>query len=174
MGTSRTPRELSGKLNDAAKRLDASSRTSSLQGAQIVKTSVLSQATRATGGDLRLSGTRTKRNIAGAKLGVQYDAKGRNVLVRATGPFQLVENDQPAHDIHPRLSPQRRGGVRRRRRTAGAKALVIPGIGFRSSAKATGGSKGRQPWRRGVEAAKPVVRSKFVANERSALRDAFR
>lgn len=81
----------------------------------------------------------------GAKVGVRYDMAGKKALVRATGPFQLIERDTKAHQI-----PRARG-ARARKRYA-----VIPGVGVRAYANHPG-TKGKHPWAKGVVAAIPVA-----------------
>jgi hypothetical protein len=69
------------------------------------KMAVLAQLGPATGGDLKLSGVGKK----GAQVGVRYGvlASGNpSALVRATGPFQLIERDTKA-------GPRPRNRVRR-------------------------------------------------------------
>src|SRR5690242_12676640 len=71
-----------------------------------VKTSVLAQmqAAGVDNGKLRGVGKR------GAKVGVRYDIANNRALVRATGPFQLLERDTKAHQI-----PRVRGARARKR-----------------------------------------------------------
>lgn len=169
MGTSTTPREFTAKLGQLEGNIQRSTRAAALAGGRTVKAAVLAEMTKATGGDLRLSGVRSKRSPAGAKIGATYDARsGNNVLVRATGPVQLVENDTPPHDI----APRGRTKTARGRARKGAKALRI-GRGFYASAKGTGGSKGRHPWRNGVDRSRPLVAREFKALEARAIKDTF-
>src|SRR5687768_13793178 len=106
-----------------------------------VKTSVLSQLQVAgvTDGKLRGVGKR------GAKIGVSFTVTGHTAIVKATGPFPLIESDTKAHRI-----PRERG-KRGRKRYA-----VIPGVGVRAFANHPG-TKGKHPWRKGVIAAQPAA-----------------
>lgn len=108
--------------------------------AQTVKTSVQTQLAAAgvQNGKLRGVGKR------GAKIGVRYDVAGDTALVRATGPFQLIERDTKAHRI-----PKVRGARARKR------VVAIPGVGVRAWANHPG-TKGKHPWAKGVVAAIPV------------------
>lgn len=81
----------------------------------------------------------------GAKVGVRYDLAGKTALVRATGPFQLIENATKAHRI-----PRTRGTRARKR------YVVIPGVGVRAWANHPG-TKGKHPWAKGVAAAIPIA-----------------
>jgi hypothetical protein len=105
-----------------------------------VKRSVTAQMVAAgvKGGRLRGVGKR------GARIGVRYDIKDKKALVRATGPFHLIERDTKAHRV-----PKQRG-VRARKRV-----VVIPGVGVRAYANVKG-TKGKHPWEKGVDAAIPV------------------
>lgn len=106
-----------------------------------VKTSVLAQMQVAgvTNGKLRGVGKK------GAKIGVRYDFTGRDTaLVRATGPFHLLERDTKAHRIPKVRGSRARKGV-----------VVIPGVGVRAFAQSRG-TKGKHPWEKGVVAAIPI------------------
>lgn len=106
-----------------------------------VKTSVLTQMQAAGVNNGKLRGVGKK----GAKVGVRYDFGGRSTaLVRATGPFQLIERDTKAHRI-----PKERGARARKR------VVVIPGVGVRAWADHPG-TKGKHPWAKGVVAAIPI------------------
>jgi hypothetical protein len=110
--------------------------------AQVVKRSVQVQMVGAGVKANRLRGVGKK----GARIGVRYDIDQKKALVRATGPFHLIENDTKAHRI-----PKQRG-ARARTRYA-----VIPGVGVRAYANHPG-TKGKHPWAKGVEAAMPIQR----------------
>lgn len=106
-----------------------------------VKTSVLAQMAAAGVKDGKLRGVGKK----GTRIGVRYDFTGQAVaLVRATGPFHLLERDNKPH-----REPKVRGSRARRR------VLVIPGVGVRAWANHPG-SKGKHPWEKGVVAAMPI------------------
>lgn len=94
----------------------------------------------------RLRGVGTK----GARIGVRYDVKGTDnpvALVRATGPFHLIERSTRPHRITPK---SRRRGQRKR-------AVAIPGVGPRASAQHPG-TKAKAVFSKGVERAQPGVR----------------
>lgn len=106
-----------------------------------VKASVTAQMAAAgvNGGRLRGVGKR------GAKIGVRYDITDKKALVRATGPFHLIERDTKAHRI-----PRERKTTRAKKRT-----VNIPGVGLRAYAEHPGTS-GKHPWKKGVVAAMPI------------------
>lgn len=129
-----------------------------LVAAQTVKTSVQSQMAAAgvQNGKLRGVGKR------GAKIGVRYDVAGAKALVRATGPFQLIERDTKAHRI-----PKVRGARARKR------LVVIPGVGVRAWAQSPG-TKGKHPWEKGVVAAIPIQHKAQQIALLQSLRKVFR
>lgn len=126
-----------------------------LVAAQTVKTSVQSQLAAAGVENGKLRGVGKK----GAKVGVRYDILGDKALVRATGPFQLIERDTKAHRI-----PKVRGARARKR------IVVIPGVGVRAWANHPG-TKGKHPWAKGVAAAIPIQRkAQGIALHQSVVR----
>lgn len=144
--------EKTAKMGGELRRLE---RNMVLVAAQTVKTSVQSQMAAAgvQNGKLRGVGKR------GAKIGVRYDTIGDKALVRATGPFHLLERDTKAHTI-----PKTRGARARKR------VVVIPGVGVRAYANHPG-SKGKHPWEKGVVAAIPIQRkAQAIALQQSLAR----
>lgn len=107
-----------------------------------VKKSVLVQMQLAGVNGGRLRGVGKK----GAKVGVRYDQKGKAALVRATGPFHLLERPTKGH-----RTPKERAANSRAKR----KVVNIPGVGVRAFANVAG-TKGKYPWAKGVEAAIPI------------------
>lgn len=89
------------------------------------------------------------RNVGkrGARIGVKYNVGNfggePKSKVFAYGPFQLVERPTKAHRI-----PRETIG-RGRRQRANRKPILIPGVGWRQSARHPG-TRGKYPWRRGV------------------------
>lgn len=94
--------------------------------------------------DGRLSGT--KKN---AKLSVNYKTRpAGGVLIKANGPWPLIESDTPAHEI----PNEAKAGRKQRGRSAfkARKTLNIPGIGFRTTVSHPG-TKGQKPFGKGVD-----------------------
>jgi len=119
-----------------------------------VKTAVVAQL----GGVSRLSGVGKR----GAKIGVRYDIRGtRNPtsLVRATGPFHLIERDTAAHTI-----PKRRGKSNLLR--IGDRVVTGP--------IQHPGTRGKHPWMLGVRGARPITREVFRRATLRVLKGAFR
>jgi hypothetical protein len=106
--------------------------------AALVITREVRQRTRAaTGGDMRLSGV----GLRGARVGARYDVRGVEnpvALVRATGPYHLLERDTRAHGIAPR----------KRRRT---RALRFRDGTFAASVQHPG-TRGRHTFEKSVDA----------------------
>lgn len=98
---------------------------------------------------------------SGARVGVRYDVRGvknPTAIVRATGPFHLIESDTKAHEIAPRS--RRRGG--------GKRAVFTP-YGPKARVQHPG-TKGRHPFARGVEASLPAVRKIMGSAMTSSIR----
>ena len=106
------------------------------------------------GSPARLRGVGTR----GARLGVRYDVKGEQnpvAIVKAVGPWQLIENNTRAHDIKPK------------RRRSPKKAILTP-QGPRRSAHHPG-TRGQHPFAKGVERATPAATLAFVKTVRADL-----
>jgi hypothetical protein len=88
---------------------------------------------------------------SGAKLGVRYTLSGSetnpSAKLRATGPWQLIEENTSPHTI----GPKRRGRARGRRG-----AVVVPGTGPRAVVHHPG-TQGKHSWAKGVDRAAPLV-----------------
>lgn len=139
MGVSRSPAELAAKFTKFERGLLGAQREGVRAGAMLVTTSVRTQLRSvAPSGRLRGVGKR------GARVSVGFDnpksLTNPVALVKARGPWQLIERDTKARTIRPRK--RRRGGQ-------SARALAIPGVGVRMSAEHPG-TKGKHPWEKGV------------------------
>lgn len=132
------------RLQKMAKEFERAQRVAVERGSFEAKTVLLNELDRVTSG-------RKLRNVgkSGAKLNVRYDVKGqRNPtgLLRAVGPWHLIENPIKPHDISPR-----------KRRGKGKKAVVTP-AGPRAKVRHPGVRNPKKPWSKGIEKAKPKVR----------------
>ena len=97
----------------------------------------------------------------GARIGVRYDVRGNGeAIVRATGPYQLIERDTSGH-VEPK-------GRRRGR----SKVLHIPGIGFRRTVRHPG-TKGKHPFERAVREYTPKAPKVFQREVAQAMRKTF-
>lgn len=129
------------------------------------------------GADMRLSGA--GRGGKGAKVGARFDIKGvvnPTALVKANGPIQLIERDTQPHMIMARSRFVTRGGKRVRqgmksaagKRLRGKTALTIGGNLRRWAAHP--GTKGREPFTKGVEKAAPKTPLIYQAEVDKELR----
>jgi hypothetical protein len=113
---------------------------------------------------------------AGKKVGVQAQpAPSGDWLVKATGPYQLIERDTKAHTIPKQLDVL---NVARRRRQlrAGFRArrpLNIPGVGWRRSVHHPG-TRGKHPFEKAVREFAPQAPKVFRAEVASAMAKTFR
>lgn len=156
MGHSSSATEAAGKFTRLAGELREIPNEAVGAAALHVKRSVLAVA------PARLRGVGKR----GAKLGVTYRVRNAvatgeaYALVRAQGPWQLVEHRTSPHTI-----PKQ--GRSKRRRVA-----VVPGYGPRSRIEHPG-TKPSRPWAKGVAAATPTVKAEFRATLPTALRKVF-
>lgn len=157
MGVSRSPLDLERKFQALGVAVKDLPKTQVREAALIVKASTLGFINPASGGDLRLSGVGKK----GARVNVRFTLAGSTLeptaRVKATGPLQLIENDTKA-------------GVRPRKRRSGrgSKRFVGPIQGYFHP-----GTKGKHPWFKGVEAARPPVAKLFQSQTSTLLRSIF-
>jgi hypothetical protein len=126
------------------------------------KNLLLNELTKAIGSDHRMSRVGRK----GARLGVRYDVKGTDnatALVRATGPWQLIEGPTKPHEITSKAG--RRGRGRR-------KPISTP-YGPRMSAQHPG-TRGKHPWQKGKAKAEKEAVDIYAKAQRKAVARAFR
>ena len=89
MGTSKSAGEMVAKLGKYQDTIPAANRKAVEAVALVVKTRILLRATPATGGDLKLSGTKNKR------VGVRYKLQGERAEIKADGPMHWLEGPAP-------------------------------------------------------------------------------
>lgn len=180
---SRTLAELSAKLDGVAKSIPDMERVAANESALLVKTVALAHLGQAIGGDLTMSGAGR-----GAKLGVRYDVgkKGQaetTAVVKATGPWQLVETRNRPHLIGPKgVRVSGRRGTRKSRLAAvdtgtatyarGDVLRFVDGT-FRRWA-AHPGTRGKYPWRNAVAEVAPKVPDVWARAYRAAIAKQFR
>lgn len=125
----------------------------------------------------------------GAAVGVSYTITGSTALVRATGPWQLVENDTKAHVEFSRGVGRAQGRSKAARFQAkqrlflalfgeagafsGVKALKLPNGQFRYRVNIPS-IPGRHPWAHGVDKAVPLATDAMRASVLAGLRGIFR
>ena len=182
MGTSRSAAELARKLNAAGTTVVRANRTQVERVAIKVKRTAESERNRAVGSDGRMSNV--GRN--GARLGVRYDLSGNlanpSAVVRATGPWQLVENPSRPHVVTSRYA----GSTRARRSRAGIAGPVQPGAlrggrraviltpwGYKRHARHPG-TRGKRPWHKAIDRAGRNLKDEVATPIRDGLRAVFR
>ena len=162
------------KMGEELARLD---RTMAEQAALAIKASVLTAMSEAGVKNGRLRGVGKK----GAKIGVRYDIQGRknSALIRATGPFQLIERDTKAHRV-PKLYKNQFSAtnspllsIPKVSRSAKRGKIAIPGVGVRAWANHPG-TKGKHPWDKGVVAGIAVQERAAAVALTTALRRAYK
>lgn len=156
MGVSHTPEQLIGKLAKFRTKLVGAQREGVRVGA-LLATNTIRVELRATVPSGRLSGVGRR----GARLSVGFDAPSSTTnpqaVVRARGPWQLIESNTRPHTIK-----------RRRRR-----ALAGRGFGPVASVDHPG-TKGKHPWTKGVRRAEPQLLAAMDAAVFKAMQEAFR
>jgi hypothetical protein len=157
MGTSSSPAQLADKIRRAGIALERSQPEATKRAAQAAKDRMLVEVRRAAP-NLVLRGVGKK----GAKLGVRYTVLNTTAIVRATGPLHLVERDTKPHVIGPKSRKgKRRGAVR------------LPDGQFRGVIHHPG-TKGKHPWAKGAEAARPIVADEMSKTAIRAVTEVFR
>ncbi len=153
-------KEIADKMIGLSKTTPIASEKSVRKGAQIVKNDTIASAAAVTGGSLRLRGVKGKRGGRGARLGVTYKVEGSGstttAIVKAVGPWALIERDVKAHDV----------GVR-------GQVLILPDGGFATGPFIAGGSRGKHPWKKGTAVAQPKVARLYDREVKAHIRKNF-
>lgn len=161
----------------AAARIERAQRQTSLAVGRIMQAEVDEQLARAGVTDGRL------RNVGkkGAKIGtVVKPGQQGTVVVRATGPFHLIERPTKKHTLTTRAATRRvqaqaqtsAGKTVRAGASKGAKALSINGAA-RASAKHPG-TRGKHPFERATHTAAPKIAAATAAHLRGEFAATFR
>ena len=180
MGTSRTPADLERKLTLLSRAVDDTQIETLKQSGMAVKTAVLAEARPATGGALRLSGTKNR------KVGVNFVMRGKRVYVRALGPMHWLEDGVKPHPVAPKSAGGSRAarsdfianafGQGRQSLSFGRgriKMLRFTDGSFRPYARAAGGLKAQHVWSKGVNTATPIVARIFRQETGRTVRKVF-
>lgn len=135
-----TPLEAAAKFRRAAARIDTGTRRGEHAAAAYVRAQILGLAPKR----LRNVG----RKGANLRVGI-FPSKTSGTVVAAGGPWQIIENDTKAHVI---------GGGRSKRREVRQYLQFNGGDhGIRLGPVMHPGTRGSQPFTRGVELARPAV-----------------
>lgn len=164
MGTSHTGAEMAGKLRKAADGIDKANKDTLDVSALAVKLRVLSEVSKAIGGDLSFGGKK--------RVGVNYRVTPQQATIKATGPMHWLEKGVKPHAIAPRGA----GGSRAARSSFVANAFGSGPISFgrgrigvlkfesgdyRPYARAAGRFPAKRSWSNGVQASEPLVKQAF-------------
>ncbi len=181
MGTSRNVQQFVEKIEKVPAEFAKANRTGNKASALLVQKSTLGLMAKASGGDLVLNHVGK-----GAPIGVTIKSEGDGLLVKATGPVQLVENRIREHLVVPKHTGVARGsGFRRSRK--GRSEAVDNGSGIygpRDVLNLGGGRyvrwvsvpahNGKHPWRKGVDAVKGLTPAEYQKAYHAALLGVFR
>lgn len=156
MGSSRSPAQLTNKLRRATVAMETAPVVGVRATAKVFVESVRSELANA-GVRGRLSGV--GRNGAAISVNAKVTPKGRNseAFISMRGPAQLIENDTAPHEIRPKK---------------GGRALKLADGNVRRIAHHPG-TKGKQPFAKGVQRGMPEATAAFNATVMAALRKAF-
>lgn len=153
--------EVAKKIGDCVPAARHASEQSVRQGGRVIRAEMLATLGASTGGSFRLRGV----GKAGARLGVQVRTVGSGsattALVKATGPWQFLENDTKRHAVGTRVEAR------------GEQPVMYTPWGYRTGPWIAGGSTGKHPWRAGKEASQPIVSRLYNENVGRAIRTAF-
>lgn len=190
MANTMTATQFALRIANVGKEINKQNRKSVNAAAFAVKKSIERQTSIATKGSmgfsrmdrkLNRSGKLSKANPQASKLRVGYDIVGEKrptALIVARGPWGLIEYGSPKHQIIPRLERiAGRGAARQRRQrdldiafgAQGAFTNVSPlspraGAGKPVYKVRHPGTKGKAPFKRGVDLARPEATKKLRAN----------
>lgn len=185
----RTSRDLAATIENIGRAAQQAQKDAVFRASMILKNSIEAELMRATGGDGRLRNLR-KKGGQPPRLSLGFNIRGTNnptALLIARGPWGLVEYGAVAHRITPSLAKSSGKGMSRSQRQravtqrelnrmfgargtyAGMRPMPISNGIYRYSARHPG-SKGKYPWKRGMERARTraitelhtVVRSRVV------------
>jgi len=186
-----TAKQLSANFKLAAKSLESERKATLTRSALTAKKAIISERNKAVGSDGILSG-------ANAKLGVRFDIKDghETALVRALGPWQLIEEDtKSAGLIVGRKSSNNRRVYSRGTAASGASRRLGQRLKFFGGAKGTfvglrplgngggfgpyakvrdKGTKGKHPFAKGVEAARAPVAAEMAESASDSVLKFFK
>lgn len=157
MGFSQSPGQLAAKFRMAATAMQRTE-TVGLQKAASFTKGVIQHEIEQVAPGRRMRGV--GRN--GARVGAGYKIFGSTATITARGPLHLLERSTKPHEITPK----------RRRRGKAKKAVTTP-YGPRKRVMHPG-TRGKHPWRKGVEKARPFVTKVFKEGFYAPIEDIFR
>jgi hypothetical protein len=189
MAITHTSTDFAARIMQIGQAAQKSQEEAVFRASMVIKSSILRELTKAVGGDHTMSNLRKASGAPPKQMTVGFDVKKGNApvsLLVAHGPWGLVENGADRHAIFPRLARITGKGAQRARRQrqldqafgargiySGLRPMPINGS-FRYSARNHPGSKGKKPFRRGLDKAKPKAIKELRAVVHSAVADVVR
>jgi hypothetical protein len=189
MALSHTSTEFAARIEAIGRAAQKSQKDAVVRASMILKRSIESELTRAVGGDHRMSNLRKPNGAPPKSMSVGFNVKGTlnpTSLLVARGPWGLIEHGAKRHAIFPRLgSITGRGATRARRERQLTQAFggrgVYSGVrpmpirdSYRFSVRNHPGFRGKLPFNRGLNKAKPTAIKELHATVRSAVVDVVR
>lgn len=150
MGTSRSPLQVEEKFAALAGTMGKAVPIGVAAAAKVTKATIEASRAAAGAGSGRLRGVGKRGAAIGIRVVVTPSPITAEALVKATGPWPLLENDTPPHVI-----PKERARGKQR-------VAVVPSVGPRARVQHPG-TKGKKPWAHGVDAARPLSTKAFDA-----------
>lgn len=203
MGVSKSPEQFAHKMVVWKHKVAEAEKVGVTEAAKVTKEITLGLVAAATGGDLRISGVKTKVSSGGAAVGVRYRvgtyADGTKAVVFATGPAQFIESDMPAHPVASKYAPKSFSAQQRRELKASGKpktgltrmarsmaaANSVSATGWQPRAVLhfgsfyaryvvkTGGSTGRHPYAVGLTQGQQLAPQIIAKAQNKAARSVF-
>jgi hypothetical protein len=186
---SHTSTDLAARIQQIGMAAQRSQKDAVYRASMTLKRSIESELTRAVGGDHEMSNLMKRNGTPPKQMTLGFNVKGTlnpTALLVARGPWGLIEHGAKPHPIFPRLGAiTGRGATRARRQRQLAQAFggrgVYSGVrpmpingDFRYSVRRHPGFKGKLPFNRGLERAKPQAIKELHATVHSAVVDVVR
>ena len=192
MPNSRTTTDFAARIMQIGMAAQKSQKKAVERASLLIKREIEKELTRAVGGDHTMSNLRKKGGADAEALTLGYDVKGKlnpTALIRAKGAmggWYLVEYGAAKHAMYPRGALPGRRGTRRAKRQqtlnvvfgargaySGLRPMPING-NFRYSVRNHPGTRGKEPFHKGLARATPRAVKELHATVHSAVVDVIR
>jgi hypothetical protein len=203
MGVSKSPEQFAHKMVVWKQRVAEAEKVGVTEAAKVTKEITLELVAAATGGDLHISGVKSKASPKGARVGARYRVRSFSdgvvgATVGATGPAQFIESDMPAHAVASKYAPRSfSAGARRQLKAAGVdkgltrmarsmaaansvsasgwgpRAVLHFGDRYARYVTKTGGSTGRHPYAIGLTRGAELAPQIIAKAQNKAARSVF-
>ena len=156
---------LARKLGKVARTGPDAMESSVRRGAEIIQSEALKYIGAVTHGSFGLRGVRARSTGAEAKVGVRKLILGKGgeteAIIKATGPWQFLENRVEPHPV----------GIRMEAR--GEQPVMMVPAGLRTGPWIAGGGGNKHPWKLSKIKAKPIVEKQFQREVLGRIRTNF-